>query len=685
MNGVVVQIEGSPLRLVYGEVPARAVGGDVQLASIPEPSGVAFDPDTGNATSSRMSVTMSAGAASRIVFLRTASRPLVTLAAGISAAATSLTTTTAISVVGGSYIWLGEEVMQVLSTSGTTVNVSRGLTGTAQAHSAGTFIWLGSPYWRRRRATMTVYEDGAPTGVWAGLVDGAPKSSSDATKITLDLCGIWTLARDIMSNRGALPSFTSIGLLSIGVSFTPAAEPVRANPVTGQRRVWHLAEALFTSGPGGVTNGQGLLDTPKIEDLGLTDAQIKRTPIYELFVAGRSFGPDETTMAGAPNPDHPIEIALALMGVHPDVQLSRSWVPGVAQFWTSAAVSAAMALAEQTADRRVDHVVLGWGGKPVVVLEFVRDLLRLWGLYLVEGANGLLTIVEYALADALGEYPLLFLTRDVLTWEGASGGAADRVVANVGALPFRAGANVSLALLQGQLAEWDLVGETLTLEAAAISLANALEVFAGPVTEAAYRRQRGQPTMTVRLRHGLPGPPALGAIYRLFTPEGLLTPIFPKADGTLTASLTGDAAFSAWVVGARWLPRLGTYELTLQLNNWATGALVRVRAPSGEVASASSAGGGALNVVLAARDWGQDGADQTVNWRIGQLVSVWSADGLELGDYGAIDGLTAPATLTIVGLGGAPAAGTILRLAGTGVTTQSPDAWNMLTRGDFYA
>lgn len=684
MQGVVVQIEGSPVRLVYGDVPARAFGGEARLVSPPDPSGSGFAPDTGASTSSRMSLSVSANGASRLVFLATAGRPRTTLAASVTAAATVLTTPQPLSFSGGSYVWLGEEVMQVVSVSGTNVTVIRGLTGVAHAHTAGTYIWQGSPYWRRRRANMTVFTDLVASGQWTGFVDGPPETSADSTVINIGLCGVWTLGSDIMSNRGALPSFATVSPQTGAIEFEPATSPVRDNAPSSSLRVWQIAGAMFANGPGAPVT-DGLLSTPRISQLGMTDEELQAAPIYELFVTGSQLPFTMNSMAGATRVNHPIHIALALLGVHPDVQLSAPWRPGVAQFWNASGVAAALALSEASPSQAIDHLVLGWNGNSFTVLELVRDLLKLWGYYLVEGSDGFLSIVSYLVGAALSNPPIgsMPIVRDMLLWTGARGGAADRVVAEFGELPFRAGASLELTLRQGQLDSWNTVGETLVIEAHSISLVNGAALLAGQVVEAAYRRLRGQPTLRVMTRgpvsiSSVEGPPKLGSLYRIDGPAGLSTPIFPLEDGTITSALNGDGLVG-WCVGVRWLVKTNSYEVTLQLNNWPLGSLFKVRAPNSEVLSATQPTTGVWTVVTSGQDFGSSLAD---TWSVGQRVAFYSADGV-LGSAGGTIISINPPNLTVTGAFIAPSANQIIRLDLN--VSQPANNWNHLNEASFYA
>lgn len=655
--------------------PADWIAG--ALVRVPTPAQEGYDPDTGQTSTSRVSVELNALTPYRSALLYQATEPVARIVTLGSSTSCTLDRTLGWLEVDDE-LYLAGETLRVLSVSGPDLIVQRMAYSVAEprAWAAGDWVWRRPPYWRRRAVTLRTWPGGAT--IWRGLLDQPPRTSPDGARILLEASGPQVLEPYLTVGEGA-PVAVAQGRIVRGLR-APYVRKTQSHAtialqVGEQLYIGALTpDGAYRAITGAVLGSGGARDVPEGEQRA-----------YEVLATGRLVPPeiDPLVITGVTYPHHPVSVACALLfsrargftdPVTWDV-LSTRWSAGLYAHTTPQALAALAGEIEATRWQQIDHLVLGWDGEPVTILPVVRAMLLAWGWVLTSDASGALTIVRAPRSASYADtIPTLDLTRDISTWEQPRGGVADRVVASIGGLPWIPAATISLQV-QGAQASYPESGETQTLDLSTLSLAQADGARAGRILSLALARWRGQPALTARIRGG--AAPALGGLYRLTTPQGLVSPIYMSPEGDPVASLEGDA-YIGQVVTRLSLTREQTWQVTVRLTSWPLGGLLRLRAPSATIEAVSG------DTYTVGGDYGQLG-EVAATFAIGDIVQAVAPDGVRLTGAQAIATITGDAITLDAALDPAPALGSILRLADLADWTPDPRIYTYVDAGDRYA
>lgn len=580
------------------------------LVSLPQGVSTEVNPFTGEWSTSAFTVEIEASDRLAQLFLSDQRRTSIALATALNDTNTSVSLGD--TTLAGQLVWIDDEVILLGIHAGLGIygGCTRGYWGTrAVGHTQGALAYTRVPRWPHRLVKLIEQDvdTGAETVRWRGLVRdiyqdrGTISVECEEYLAALTRAQVNRAPRDLAQGAGMSWEVFSVstglrcpGLGSYTSSTRPASSPSTALcTVEVDGYVSTVTVGSLRSGSLFFVNNWLYGRRPDVSESGPFDGSLWEVLTLPLQL-------DE--VEGYPQA-HPLTGALALLtstgtgrnGAF-DV-LGASWGLGLDALeldeWT-----AAIALSPHLA---YDHLVLGAGGEGVDVLRVVQDtLLRPFGYFLSVTVTGSLSIARLGLptlanASAAAAASVVPYPDGSLRLERGLQEQAVEVVATVGGTPGTGdGRELTLkppdALTRAvQLGDvrrqrYDLqalsprriFGTRRTTGALVSALASLLSLGLDTV-----------PRLKVRIGdHNVTGTPApdMGAWLSLASLGPLQDAWLVNAQGERVSDATG-AEWIGMVIGRLWDLERHSYELTLLLLAYRTGAYTRERAPSAVVTS----------------------------------------------------------------------------------------------------
>lgn len=618
-------------------------------------------------------------------------------------------------------VWIDDECI-LLGThngSGNYDITTRGLFGTiATKHFDGTAVYSKNNRIYNRLVSLVRYDhsDDTEAIVWRGAVDAEVSTTSNGAGIEVPTRGLFALLRSAQINRVA-PNLIADANLKIwhnrdtgnanvyGGMLEPRNGRRVGKTTGGTTRVWlQVDEALIY----GVYSG-GYMGAPNVyadsfesldyEDYrGALETSEISEKVYEVFVIARELDeilddPINTPLTTNGRsvtgildyPFHPVAISMALLVSTPNGTADASnydafgpdWGVGVPINWFD--TTAIDNLIEDSAEVKIDRLILGWDGEPVAVMDAVKKVLASTGFYLAPTADGLISFARRRkanvedLATGTSATPLEI----TLQWSTNRRGTVDNIRAEVGGYPWREPTILQVAGIDYA------TGEPLdSFRAAAFSSRNEITLDLSTRSDAdaslvsllneLAERHFATPILRIRVPSGTYD---VGAFLSVLDPgvttgEGSGWWIDKDGNSLLDIDTTGDAQFFGQIIAVDHNIQNGGYEVTLLLTNFRSGAFARYRCPSAYVTSVST------NVLTIQQVFGHSTGDHK-QFTVGDFVYIAKPDGSRRAPAGGeIEDITAIGGSTITvrnAFGTPPVQGDIVRLAkldatgGTGV------------------
>jgi len=626
MTTLYISIDGIPGFYGYGGTDLALDGYEpAGLASMPLFSADSIDPQSGDFTGSRCSIAINASAASRSRFLFQQTSVQATLSTTVTDAETTFLLASPGIAGTPDVFYIGSEAVSVAKVNDTQFTVARGQYNTlASAHLAGALIFTAPTYWRRR--VVRVFYEGEAR--WVGYLDKAPRTSPEGNIIELEAALALALGDDLKvgDTRTAIdvgPQEFSARFAST-LAFTVNDDPTGQNSVAGSL----LAIAPVRNGnsltPAYLYSGRGdVWEVPSIELIGSPDvADQEARKIIPVLALGGDF--ERAALVG---PLHILEVAANLLfsdGSQPATYdpvafnlFPAAWSARLGWATDGAALANIRALMAADPTATCDRFILGWDGAPVSVIPAVVQLLRLCGYVLATTPSGALTFKRLLPANVLSTLNDAQPQRDTVLFQNPEVGAIDQVIATYGKTPWDPGATITTSIAGFDSAR----GESTELNLAHLNVTRAGIEGAAYVLSMTLSRWRGSPLLDI-LATGCEEI-CIGDYVRLLRHLTLETALFPLNDGSFTNDVE-QGSFVGQVISRRWLPETGAHELTLLLNSWAVGGLLKVRAPALVVEAIAAPG---VIDTVANPGWGVP-TDVGVDWPSYPVpVEVWTADG----------------------------------------------------------
>lgn len=613
-----VRIDGIQGVWGFGENPGVSGWLRASLSNLPQFSDDAINPETSEFTAARVSITLNASDLIRQRFLFQQVDAATTLSVGVSDVAGTLTLTSALPT-GVSTLYIGNEALDVITYfTPTSILVSRGRHGTtAASHGAGSRVYIGPTFWRRR--VVRIYD--ADTQVWVGFLDKAPTTNDSGSQVLLTAAHALSLGDDLIVGEGI-----TAGVRRAGENWTELE----------LRTAFWVQDDPTGSGDSYVSPmrcGDGLIvgvSSVGVRSWQLTDEPILGSPlpdysvdniIVPVLALGSRLAQANALVGGL----HVLEVAANLLfsdgyqpGVYDDVEFNlfpARWSARLRWATDSAAIAQIRQLMADNPGATVDQLILGWDGQPVAVLPIVRGLLRVYGYVLTVATNGAITITRLTAPNVRTNLTDVQPLRDMVKWSNPAVGANDQVIATYGKTPWDPGAVVSSIVEDFD----ELRGETLELNLEHLAPTRAPIQGAARLLSLSLMRWRGTPILDVRTTTKL----ALGEYVRIKTHVGLETALFAKPDGTFTSDID-DEVFRGQVISRRWLVREKAWEVRVHLSSWPMGGLLKLRAPALVVDEVTTP-----SVIVTVADPGWGTADNPgLDWPgYAMPVEAWTSDG----------------------------------------------------------
>jgi hypothetical protein len=597
------------------------VGG---VTRVPESVETSVNPYTGEITTSSMSFDIAAGDLAAISLLHVQTRTKLSVPIGFSAGSTSVKVVgTGGAGLAGTVVYIDDEAILLGSYAGsdTYTGCTRGFWGTtATTHTIGTPIYTSISFTQFRRVTMfTVESDtGVETVRWRGFVDNI--ETDDTGKIINVQClELWAAVSEAQVNKGA-PRLEATGHV---VNADGWQQPTFIGQINLTSRTvkttfattWFQLGDTIIPGSYSATTNRVSFDAPSAywleapafefdatksenETYGIP-AQTYTDTAFEVMLIDQRLTPITNSLA---YPYHPVSIAMALLisgtsstSTGYDV-LGLEWGLAIpASLFDTAAITSLIA---ESADVEIDRLLLGWDGEPVdVMATIINILLRPYGFFPTITDAGLLSFARLepvaidvgstSQGNALTPIP----TR--LSWHVAREGQFFQATAKVGELPwrepdtivvqrdgsFRDASRRSL-FSRSNKESYDL--QTLAQESDA---GTAVQTLISRVVSGKTAAPMVGVTVIDSLRSGVDYD--LGAVITLNAPD-IQQAWWITSSGTRVNLSSTNASFIGIIIGRTLDLTRMRYDLSLLLLNWSGGQLIRWRAPSAEVVSAST-------------------------------------------------------------------------------------------------
>lgn len=578
------------------------------------------------------------------------------------------------SVAAGSVLFIGDECMLVTSDSGSgLLNVSRGILGTkAKAHAVGDFVSIDQPSFLRTRrvAIYSTGSNGAPVKRWQGLIDSVRKVNYTLKVSCRVDNAFWNF--EGLNKDGHDLSHTGKAWLSgrvldadgsevdtsqlHGTVYTVGIQPVSSRvfkPDTANNSpvAMRVGDALTI----GLARGVNSVDFVAIPSFLGTQFKAKESggwsdgpsgyyevdvegPIREVFLVSRevdrwsevNLGEKVSATRELDYPYHPLSIACALLfsdsSSTADV-LSFNVLNGdyygadyISQT-ESGIINTVIALIEATSDLMVDTVVLGWEGDTVNLWEFVSELLPQFGFYVKVdefgrtgfGRVGLIDVSEYSAAETISISRLA--AEPSLEYSADDTRSIEQLILSVGRRPWAKPRQVTVGI-SGTTDRRQTLGISASkqLELSAFDASRFLELKE-TFARLAILFYEAPPRLTLTVTAVDGESYGIGDVKRL--PDNL--PIWQG--GTLATWLVdrtgiatsnaGQEGFCGRVISTQWNPKTRTYGLTLEMQNYHVGSIVRLRAPSMVVTGAANDGAKTTLTCSSTSEFGGSVADNT--------------------------------------------------------------------------
>jgi hypothetical protein len=656
------------------------------LVQLPQSVSTEVNPYTGEWSTSPFTLEIEASDRLAQLFLSDQRRTPYSLALALSDTNTSVSLGD--TTLAGQLVWIDDECILLGIHAGLGIygGCTRGYWGTrGVAHAQGALAYTRIPRWPHRLVKLIEQDvdTGEETTRWRGLVRdinqdrGAIIVECEEYLSALARAQINRSPRDLAQGAGlrweVFPASTSLrcsGLSGYTSSTRPASSPSTALctvEVDGYVSVVQLGD--LRSGASFFVGEWLYGRRPDASESGPFDGSL-----WEVLVLPQLLD----DVSGYPQA-HPLTAALALLtstgtgrnGAF-DV-LGASWGLGLdvldLDVWTDA-----IALSPHLT---YDHLVLGAGGSPCSVLTTVQEtLLKPFGYFLAQTVTGSFALARLGLptiadASAAAVASVVPYPDGPLRLERALQSQAQEVVATVGGTPGTGdGRDLTLkppdaltrAVQLGDVRQhrYDLQalsprrisGTRRTTGALVSALASLLSLGLDTV-----------PRLKVRIGdHNVTSTPApdMGAWLSLASLGPLQDAWLVNAQGERVSDASG-AEWIGMVIGRAWDLERHTYELTLLLLAYRTGAYTRERAPSAVVSSWDL---GTLTLTVEPNTFGGDSSDPET-FTPGDEVRIYGRDGTPI-DTGEVRTVVAVSGTTIqinAAWTTAPTAGRVIRLA----------------------
>lgn len=637
--------------------------------------------------------------------------------------------------LAGTVVWLTDEAIKLgtHAGSGQYNSCTRGYYGTTgQMHLEKELVYTANNYLYGRRVRLIQFDhsDDSETVKWTGFVSEIPRTSPDGTKLVLKCQGLISVLSGALVNRGApnLAKYSSIKLVSwpgnVTKPFGTVSHATRtvakrvAKPGDVAHKQFYQAGEVLIAGDYSDTseasqagtkfdmdNSTGALfggnwdpealergrfavfrNGIQLEKYGTTD------PVYEVFGVNRLW--DETNGYAAADmfsatrdltyPFHPIDISMALLTSTRRTTASTStttwdalnyrWALGMPTGWFDTASIAA--IIDDTKDRKVDKLYLGWNGEPVRVWDVIKKTLSVpHGFFWGTSSDGTITVARFrGRADVEDFVNATAITAipSTVEWIPSRSDNIDTITGRVGATPWYDGVPIEVNAIDYASGE-----STDSLRAALFHQRRETEIDYQTLTDPdelvetliskIVSLHLSAPRM--RMRAGNSDAYDIGA-FVTFTIDISKYPEnngwFVDNAGAMTGTTAGLVQFLGQILGRKFDLRTQTYELELMLTNYRTGDMPRHRAPSGEIASYTT--GPPVKVTFANTAFSTDDAGK---FRTSEVIEVFKPDyTLRSGSAGSPDAVgvnNAPAPY------GTAAAGTIELTAAFATTPSAGD------------
>lgn len=611
------------------------------------------------------------------------------LSTAVTRVATSVQLAQTSAVSTGSVLYIGDECMIVTTDSGSgLLQVDRGALGTkAKAHAAGAFVSVNQPsFMRTRRVTLySTADDGTPERRWQGLIDSVRKENytikiscrvdpafwnfAGLNKDSHDLSStgkVWLSGRVSDADGSQVDTSQIYGTVyTVGLQ-TLSSRVFKADTANNSPVAMRVGDALTI----GIARGVNSIDFPSVPSLLGTKFKSQESgswsdgpsgyyevdvegPIREIFLVSRAvdnwaianLGEAVSATRELDYPYHPLSIACALLfsdeSSTADV-LSFNVLNGeyygadyISQT-ESGILNTVTALIEATPDLMVDTVELGWDGETVDLWEFVSDLLPQFGFYVTVdefgrtgfGRVGLIDVSEYSGAEQItiarvGDPALAYAADDTRSIES--------LILNVGRRAWAKPRQVTVGITGTTDRRQSLgVSASKTLELSAYDASRFTELKE-TFSRLAILFYEAPPRLSLTVAategesYGIGDVKILPANLPIWQGETLATWL---VDRTGIATDDADAeGFTGRVVSTQWLPKQRSYALTIEMQNFHVGALVKLRAPSMVVTGVANDGAKTTITCSGTSEFGGTVADNT--WfRANDAVEFFEPNGV---------------------------------------------------------
>jgi hypothetical protein len=663
--------------------------GRAALRALPQGTSTRVNPYTGDVTTNALAFEVSASNTLAPLLMSEQRRAPYTLGADLTDSATTVNIGTV--SLDNLPIWIGDETILLGTDSGSGVytGCTRGLWGSpAQAHDAGDGVYRRVPGWADRLITVIEHDeaDGSETVVGRYHIDNI---SMDDTIITIQTSEVLNDYRAAEINQGA-------------EDLTAYAKSMRINPnrsIAGAlvgytstlRQANTSLDAVFLEVNGerihqfvqrdGLVNAGGNASWV-FEPYPFGEDEVAIDSLYEVFVIWRQSGSGSNVVGDFSTEDltypaHPLAIALALLtstgaGYNGSYDvLGEQWGLGLDYIsWTPWETEIA-----NTPDMCIDQLVLGRGGSTVNVFTTIQDiLLKPFGYFLSITNDGLLTIERLRLPTLIDWQAAQTSSIDAyidgpLRMDRAMGEISDRIVANVGGAGTGQTTTVNVRTPERSTRRAKLAdAREFELNYTAInpkSLGIVPGAQAGALTNALVNLLQlnldAVPRLFVRV-----GNPATtgetdynhGRIIRINDLANLQDAWIVDANGNRVDDLS-EIDFAGMIIGREYDLDRRTYTLELLFLSYHVGQFIRLRAPSGVIASVDS---GTNTITLDATTFS---ASDAATFNDGDDIEIWTVDGAKWASsvVRSVDNVSGNNLELDAWFGADPSAGMIVRLA----------------------
>ena len=662
------------LAFCYGATPTHTSNYEFarSLQDAPDSVETSVNPYTGEMSTSSFTFELPATDAIATKLLHVQIRtPLTTTIAFGDSTTAFRATGNGNTALAGDVVYVDDEAILVGTHTGSGVytGCTRGFWGTtATSHGAGVQVYTSNPFINFRRIVLLEIDRSTGTELvkWRGFVDEV-KTDDTGKTIRVSCMELWATVAGAAVNKGA-PKLRVSGGIVEGTAFgrpifigSARHDGRRVRPSSSS--AWYqLGDTLV---PATATVSRATFDGPPAYWLGapVFSTENKYDAGYEVLLVDQSGLGSTDDLA---YPYHPLAISMALM-VSADGNtasaydvLGEDW--GLAIPESLFDVATIDALIASTAQIKIDRMLLGWDGEPVIVVDTIREkLLRPYGFFLTVTDAGLLsfarlepTAIDVGLAaEASPVTPI----PERLSWEMATDGQFFQAEAMVGEMPWR---EPDMIVVQRDGSFRD--NSRRSLFTRSLKLTYDFSTVAPSSDTTAVLSE-----LMNRVVMGKTAAPIVGitttrtSTYDLGATIVLSAPDIQHAwwidrDGTRVTLSSTDASFSGLIIGRRYDFVRGVYDLSLLLLNWSGGEYIRWRAPSAVCVSNASA------VVTVQQNAFHAGTDDTSYFEVDDEVYIADKSGAVVEGGFGITAISAT-TITLSSIPSAAiVAGDIIRL-----------------------